>query len=96
MPCDSVITIRHDVSKWNGERALQAIKEAGLMGIVRYYNGQLIVASTSKQQDADRVTAVTKKYSELTIKAAAKRFGWNVKAQTVTKTGLTQLHLGRR
>jgi hypothetical protein len=93
MPCDSTITITHDVGKWNEERVKDAIALAGLTGVVTYRNGQLITNSTSQAQADERITAVKKSYATLTLKTAAKKFGWAIKSESTTQTGLNQIKL---
>jgi hypothetical protein len=88
MPCYTTTTVTHAVEKWDAERALQAIKEAGVS--VQYANGKLTAYT-----EAD-ITKVKQKYAELTLKTAAKKFGWSIKSESTTKTGLVQIGLTRR
>jgi hypothetical protein len=95
MPCDSVITISQEVGKWNEVRANEAIKQAGLQGVVVYRDGILYTNASSQELADSRIVAVKKAYSELVIREASKKFGWTVKSTATTKTGLKQLNLAR-
>ena len=93
MPCYTTTTVSADVSKWNQDRAAEAIKltqAAGEGYSVRLVNGKLEANS-----DAE-INKVKQQYAALTLKAAAKRFNWTTASQTTTKTGLIQLNLARR
>jgi len=96
MPCFSTISVSHAVEKWDEQRAIEAIKDAGLALSVRYDKGNLVSTSRSTQQGEANINRVKQSYAKLTLLAAQKKFGWTVKSQTVTKTGLIQIGLTRR
>jgi len=100
MPCYTSTTVQTDVSKWNATRAQAAIAEArkalsNMSFGATIYNGKLTVTASSEGAIATIQKTITQKYAALTVKEASRRFGWTVKAQTTTQTGLTQIKLGR-
>ena len=96
MPCDSNYIIKSESVQWNEARAREAIEKSGYKYVVQYNNGELTARTTDEARTDAALQAVRKMYGELTIKAAAKKFGFMVKSETTTKTGLKQLIIGRR
>lgn len=88
MPCWTVTTVKTDVSKWDAARAA----EAASMVYGAQYNARTKTLETYSEED---VAEVNKHYAALTLKAAARRFGWRVQSQTETQNGLQQYVLAR-
>lgn len=101
MPCYSTTTLNVDIDKLNMSRLnpiIQALNnkygESEAYG--RINNGKLEIGGKTDYHAEQYKKALLQQYSAQVIKDASKRFGWNVKAESVTKAGLTQLTLGRR
>ena len=98
MPCYTMTTIRIDVGKWNQERATEAIAQAGFGRQVHIETGkngsELVMRGIGDSENARKL--INQKYSELTLRAAAKRFGWQAGKTVETEKGLLQFNLTRR
>jgi len=94
MPCWTRTTVKIDVSKWNQDRAQQALKEVTAERTDFYEAyfelGVLVIRSSSARVNQEIKTAITQKYAALTLKTAAKRFGWQVKSEINNQIHLTR------
>lgn len=94
MPCWTTTTVKTDVGKWNLERFNRVTVANNLYG-VSLREGQLITREASPEAHQALISKVQRLYAELTIKDAAKRFGWRVAGTTVTKSNTTTIQLKR-
>lgn len=80
------------LGKVDEERVAQAAAALGYR--VRRERGRLVVASYRGTPD---LAALKREYASLTVQAAAKRFGWKVKAQERSQSASAiTIKLGRR
>lgn len=95
MPCYTRTVTNANIEKWNETRAKEAISKTRWARIAAFRNGKLTVRANSPGELELAQKEITRKFSELTLREAAKRFGWQVAKTETTQTGLTQLHLRR-
>jgi len=94
MPCYTTTTVSVEVGKWDAARAQQAIEAAGLKFAAKYVNGKIVI--NENQNNDQTINSVKKHYAALTLKAASKKFGWSIKSESQTTTGLLKINLTRR
>lgn len=101
MPCYTRRSVTVDLGKVDWERLERAADLLGLT-VVRGYGAETEVRILGSSRPAEELTRMLKQqYTKLTIEAAAKRFGFAVKAQTsmassqVRGAQVVQMKLGR-
>lgn len=101
MPCYTRRSVTVDLGKVDWERLERAADLLGLT-VTRVYDAETQVRISGSSRPAEELTRMLKQqYTKLTVEAAAKRFGFAVKAQAampstqVRGAQVIQMKLGR-
>jgi len=103
MPCDSIVLNEIEFQATDRELLKKALEELGINVLRTLRDGTIVFRTQSwsngritndkiiiDEREADIVDKIKQRYSMQVVKAAAKRFNWNVKQTSPNKLQITR------